>query len=387
MNRTSQIFRTLLLGIIINILVVLNSASAQLAVKLEAEPEPPDKEIRLGTLKVLTLQASTNQAVTFEWRLDGPGELDEEDSTPLFSGNFYTLPDRLEGEAESAKVVITVIVTDNKTKETASSKLELTLLASIEELLSITRSLIEKKERWTTPPENNAFDLCKEILSIDSENLDAKQKLYEIKSGYVGKIEEALEKDDKKKVKTYSQGYRKVAQYITDTFQDLDVKEEMQNFEKRLVEIIEELDESKEQQLLCDKLEKAFERYRDLREQEQTHEVSAQILDVIRNISDTLQKKEGPVISPVPVESSMKGGDEEQRQRRKLKALSVQFEQAHSALNAAQDEEERILRTLNILEALRELKGIYAREGKEATENITKLGNTINRYEEEFLSE
>ena len=364
-RRNSQRYFASLTGIVLSILTILQPACAQPVVKLRAEPDL--REIRLGEFAAIKFSVDVAQDATFTWSCAGhencTDDFREEETIQRASRSYYFLPKRLGGQ--SAAVNITVAVTDLSGNRVQDS-LQIRLLASAEELLELADEYFNR-ERWTTPKGENAFDLCREILSIDPENDQAREVVYKIEDLYKAREEKARKEGDIAELEDIRTKSLRVSRYIETTFSGRKKGQE------------------EGQQFFCDALTGEFEAYKELRVRElQGENLNDEILETIEIILDILAPDEREELaSAVSADAPLK----ESEPKPELQVLRERFELAHKALESAQNDQEKILQTLKILEILRELKGCYSQGVREEAESLTRLENTINRYEEEFLSE
>jgi len=93
-----------------------------------------------------------------------------------------------------------------------------------------------KAGRLMPPERDNVFDLCKEILGMDSQNSEAKSNLREIMKKYKGSGDTAFnQKKYNKAVGNYTQ-YRTVAEYALTVFRDKNMEKEIELVKRRLEE-------------------------------------------------------------------------------------------------------------------------------------------------------
>jgi len=93
-----------------------------------------------------------------------------------------------------------------------------------------------KAGRLMPPERDNVFDLCKEILGMDSQNSEAKSNIREIMKKYKGSGDTAFnQKKYNKAVGNYTQ-YRTVAEYALTVFRDKNMEKEIELVKRRLGE-------------------------------------------------------------------------------------------------------------------------------------------------------
>lgn len=201
-----------------------------------------------------------------------------------------------------------------------STPSETTPLSLINEQLEIADSLM-KERKLTTPPENNAFDIYKKILSVDPINLEAKEKVYEIIKIYKAWGDTASEQTVYDKAQQYYQRYMVVSQFITSVLGDTSINSEVEEVQKQLQQL-EELPLSappvqKETQTVSQNslplssqqtLSGYIEQYRILKQNESVGiNANNQIIAIIRSISELLQegKKVSLPVSPEDIEQLM----------------------------------------------------------------------------------
>jgi len=93
-----------------------------------------------------------------------------------------------------------------------------------------------KAGRLMPPERDNVFDLCKEILGMDSQNSEAKSNIREIMKKYKGSGDTAFnQKKYNKAVGNYTQ-YRTVAEYALTVFRDKNMEKEIELVKRRLEE-------------------------------------------------------------------------------------------------------------------------------------------------------
>ena len=125
MNNKYKMFLTVFI-ISLNILLVFEYVVAQPTVELLKVPDIETLYIGSTSQKILLTARVKGEISEFKWKLEGPGEL-EENKRAIVS---YIPPDRIEGD--SAEVVITVTVTDDS-GEKATDSVVFTLYPKVED--------------------------------------------------------------------------------------------------------------------------------------------------------------------------------------------------------------------------------------------------------------
>jgi len=114
-RKGSVVYILLAIFFLVNILLRCDTIYAQSTVELVTDPD--ERELLLGITQLITIQArGVEQDWSIKWEISGPGEL-KGDRTA--SSIIYTSPRRI-GD-QSAKTVITAIVTDDKGKTVKKS--------------------------------------------------------------------------------------------------------------------------------------------------------------------------------------------------------------------------------------------------------------------------
>lgn len=198
-------------------------------------PSPPTRTTLVAGAEPLTMTARVPlEGVRFEWTLDGPGRLEEE--TPNRKAR-YIPPERLNGESAA----ITVHVTVSNVQEQAEDQLELTLLnpsykqqtSDLEKLQQEADEFFQRKF-YTDPAIRNAFIVYQEVVQIDPDNQQARERIRQMAADYKQRGDEAFQQAQYEEAAKAYERYLKLADYLLTTLNQQEIQAERAAIQARI---------------------------------------------------------------------------------------------------------------------------------------------------------